>query len=56
MQRRLTFQWDLWSGRPLLNPDTMQYATSRFLLAAAASLKSSSAYSLRHAFTDTPSI
>lgn len=47
VQRRLTFQWDLWSGRPLDNLDAMLYATWRFLLAAAASLTFSRAYSLR---------
>jgi hypothetical protein len=49
MQSRLTFQWDLWNGRPLLSLDAMSLATYRFLLAAIASLTSTSTYSLRQA-------
>ena len=47
LQRRLTFQWDLWTGRPLLSLPAVEQATCRFLLTAAASLTSSSTYSLR---------
>ena len=49
LQRRLTFQWDLWSGRPLISLKTLQQATCRFLLTAAASLTTCTASPLRQA-------
>ena len=49
MQRRLTFQWDLWSGRPLDSLVAMEMATCRFLLSAAVVLASSNTHALKEA-------
>lgn len=52
VQRRLTFQWDLWSGRPLESLAVMEAATCRFLLSATAVLASSNPHALRQAEDD----
>ena len=44
MQRRLTFQWDVWDGPPLHSLATLDQATCRFLQTAAAALTSSSTH------------
>lgn len=47
MQRRLTFQWDLWSGRPLISLAAVEQAACRFLQSAATVLASNGACPLR---------
>jgi hypothetical protein len=48
LQCRLTFQWDLWNGRPLSSLAAIAHATCRFLQTAATSLvTSSNMYPLR---------
>ena len=47
LQRRLTFQWDVWDGPPLPSLAALDQATCRFLQTAADSLTSSSTHTPR---------